>query len=96
MPALVDPMCGDIEQAADVIIAGTTNRAVQQAALRWKIEGVPALKALFQSDPFRAVMDTWVPHETYLLSGNDHDFDINWGGFGTQIARAKPKHCLQQ
>jgi hypothetical protein len=61
MRALVDPMCGEIEQAADAIIAGTTNRAVQQAALHWKMEGVPAVrKALFQSDPFTAVSDTWV------------------------------------
>ena len=61
MRALVDPMCGEIEQAADAIIAGTTNRAVQQAVLRWKIEGVPAVrKALFQPDPFTAVSDTWV------------------------------------
>lgn len=61
MRALVDPLCGEIEQAADAIIAGTTDRAVQQAALRWKIEGVQALrKALFESDPFTAVSDTWV------------------------------------
>jgi hypothetical protein len=61
MRALVQPMCGELEQAADAIIAGTTNRAVQQAALRWKIEGVPALReALFQPDPFTAVLDTWV------------------------------------
>ena len=61
MRALVDPMCGAIEQAADAIIAGTTNRTVQQAALRWKIEGVPAVReALFQSDPFTAMADTWV------------------------------------
>ena len=30
-----------------------------------------------------------VAHETYLLPGNDHGFDINWGGFATQIARYK-------
>jgi hypothetical protein len=61
MRAMVDPMCGAIEQAADAIIAGTTDRAVQQAALRWKMEGVPAVrKALFQSDPFTAALDTWV------------------------------------
>jgi dipeptidyl aminopeptidase/acylaminoacyl peptidase len=28
-----------------------------------------------------------VAHETCLLPGNDHGFDVNWGGFGTQIAR---------
>jgi hypothetical protein len=61
MRALVQPMCGELEQAADAIIAGTTNRVVQQAALRWKIEGVPALReALFQPDPYTAGMDTWV------------------------------------
>ena len=37
MRALVEPMCGAIEQAADAIIADTTNRTVQQAALHWKI-----------------------------------------------------------
>ena len=61
MRSLVDPMCGEIEQAAEGIIAGTTNRAVQLAALDWEIEGVPALReALFQPDPFTAVIDTWV------------------------------------
>ena len=61
MRALVDPMCGAIEQAADAIIAGTTNRAVQQAALSWKIEGVPAVRqALFRPDPFTAMADSWV------------------------------------
>jgi acetyl esterase/lipase len=37
-----------------------------------------------------------VTHETYLLPGNDHGFDINWGGFGTQIARAKIEDFLQR
>src|SRR5262249_39309164 len=61
MRSLVGPMCGELEQAADQIIAGTTNDAVKQAALRWKIEGVPAVReALFEPDPFTAVMDTWV------------------------------------
>src|SRR5215471_8177573 len=61
MRALVEPMCGAIEQTADAIIAGTTNRAVQQAALSWKIEGVPAVRqALFRPDPFTAMGDTWV------------------------------------
>lgn len=59
--AMVGPACGEIEQAADQIIAGTTNVAVQRAALLWKIEGVPALRAaLFQPDPFTAQFDSWV------------------------------------
>ncbi len=58
--ALVGPMCGEIEQAADGIAAGTTNRAVQRAALEWKIEAVPAMRgALFQPDPLTALVDSW-------------------------------------
>jgi hypothetical protein len=61
MRALVRPMCGELVQAADAIISGTTNRAVQRAALHWKIEGVPVLReALFQPDGFTAAFDTWV------------------------------------
>jgi hypothetical protein len=59
--SLVGPMCGEIEQAADQISAGTTNAAVQRAALLWKIDGVPALRAaLFQPDPYTALLDSWV------------------------------------
>ncbi|HEY7038076.1 MAG TPA: hypothetical protein VID28_04450 [Methylomirabilota bacterium] len=61
MRSLAGPMGGQIEQAADHIMAGTTDDAVKRAALQWKIEGVPAIrKALFEPDPFSAVMDTWV------------------------------------
>jgi hypothetical protein len=61
MRALVDPMCGQIEQVADAIMSGTTNRATQRAALHWKTEGVPAMReALFQPDPLTAVLDAWV------------------------------------
>jgi len=31
-----------------------------------------------------------------MLPGTEHGFDINWGGFGTQIARAKIEGFLQQ
>ena len=59
--AMVGPACGEIEQTADQISAGTTNAAVQRAALLWKIEGVPALRAaLFQPDPYTAQFDSWV------------------------------------
>ena len=61
MRSLVGPMCGEIERAADQIAAETDDPAVRRAAIRWKIEAVPALSAaLFQPDPFTAVMDTWV------------------------------------
>jgi hypothetical protein len=60
MRGLVGPMCGEIEQAADQVAAGTTNSIVQRAALEWKIEAVPAMReALFQPDPFTALTDTW-------------------------------------
>jgi acetyl esterase/lipase len=37
-----------------------------------------------------------VPHETYLLPATDHGFDVNWGGFATQIARAKIRAFLEK
>ena len=37
-----------------------------------------------------------VAHETVLLPANDHGFDVNWGGFGTRIARAKIRAFLQR
>jgi hypothetical protein len=53
-------MCGEIEETADRIAAGTTNRSVQRAALEWKIEAVPAMRgALFQPDPLTALVDSW-------------------------------------
>lgn len=59
--AMVGPASGEIEQAADQIIASTTDASVQRAALLWKIEGVPALRAaLFQPDPYTAQFDSWV------------------------------------
>ena len=35
-------------------------------------------------------------HELYLLPATDHGFDVNWGGFGTQIARAKVEQFLRK
>jgi phosphoserine phosphatase len=61
MRSLVGPMCGEIERTADQIAAGTTDPAVRKAALRWKIDAVPALTAaLFQPEPMTAALDTWV------------------------------------
>ena len=59
MRALVQPFTGEIEQSADAIGAGTKDISVKRAAIRWKIEAVPALRtALFQPNPFTAVLDT--------------------------------------
>ena len=44
----------------------------------------------------QALSKAGVARETYLLPGTDHGFDINWGGFGTQIARAKIEDFLQK
>src|SRR4249920_406059 len=61
MRSLVGPMCGEIERTADQIAAGTSDPAVRRAALRWKIDAVPALSAaLFQPEPMTAVLDSWV------------------------------------
>jgi hypothetical protein len=61
MRSLVDPFAGEIERTADRIVAGTSDPAVKRAAIKWKIEGVPALRsALFQPEPYTAALDTWV------------------------------------
>jgi hypothetical protein len=61
MRSLVGPMCGEIERTADQIAARATDPAVRRAALRFKIDAVPALSAaLFQPEPMTAVLDTWV------------------------------------
>jgi acetyl esterase/lipase len=43
-----------------------------------------------------ALAKAGVYHETYPLPATDHAFDLNWGGFATQIARAKLEHFLRQ
>ena len=61
MRSLVEPFTGEVEHSADEIAAGTSEVSVKRAAIRWKIEGVPAMRtALFQPNPFTAVLDTWV------------------------------------
>lgn len=42
----------------------------------------------------RALSQVGVTLETYLLPGNDHGFEVNWGGFGAQFAREKIKAFL--
>jgi hypothetical protein len=61
MRGLAEPMCGQIEQSADSIIAATTDHKLQLAALDWKIDAVPAMReALFQPNAFAAALDTMV------------------------------------
>lgn len=43
-----------------------------------------------------ALTKAGVPHDTALLPATDHAFDLNWGGFASQIARAKVKQFLQR
>lgn len=57
---LVSVFTGVIEQAADRVIAESTENEVKQHALLWKINGIPtALRALFHHDPAVAILDTW-------------------------------------
>ena len=59
MRSLVGPMCGQIEQSADAIIAATPDLKVKLAALEWKMDAVPAMReALFRPDPYSAAFDT--------------------------------------
>jgi acetyl esterase/lipase len=44
----------------------------------------------------QALTQADVVHETYLLPGNDHGFEVNWGGFGAQFVRDKIKAFLQE
>ena len=37
-----------------------------------------------------------VAHETCALPATDHSFDVNWGGFATQITRTRVERFLQQ
>ncbi len=37
-----------------------------------------------------------VSHETSVLPATDHSFDLNWGGFATQVVRARLERFLRQ
>jgi acetyl esterase/lipase len=54
---------------------------------------VPAAHATLLDEALAAA---GVTHETYLLPATDHGFDVNWGGFATQIARQKVRTFLQK
>jgi acetyl esterase/lipase len=43
-----------------------------------------------------ALKQAGVVSQAYLLPATDHGFDVNWGGFATQIARAKIERFLQR
>lgn len=44
----------------------------------------------------QALKKAGVPSDAYLLPATDHGFDVNWGGFATQFARAKIAAFLQR
>src|SRR4029453_4095510 len=59
--SLARPMMGQLESAADEIVASTTSPAVRLAALEWKFDAAPAMRdSLFQPDPYVALVDAWV------------------------------------
>jgi acetyl esterase/lipase len=51
-------------------------------------------RQLFELDT--ALKRAGVASEAYLLPATDHGFDINWGGFATQFARAKISRFLER
>jgi cell division septum initiation protein DivIVA len=89
MRALVGPLTAKVESAADDIAAASTDRAVQEAALDWKIEAVPAMReALFIPSPSLALMDAWVlAHQMsdYFVQGPGR---TRLGAFSGQAAAA--------
>jgi hypothetical protein len=66
------PFTGLMAQAADVVIAESSDPAVRRRALVWKINVVPAMyRTLFTQRPLIALLDTWallVQAEQYLES----------------------------
>jgi acetyl esterase/lipase len=44
----------------------------------------------------RALAAAGVARETLVLPADDHGFDVNWGGFGTQVARAHVERFLRR
>jgi hypothetical protein len=62
MGGLVGRTRGQMQQAEDPTIAGTTDCPVREAVSRWKLEDAPAFwEALFQPDPITTSVDTRVP-----------------------------------
>jgi len=49
-----------VQTAADEILAAETEPAIRRAALRWKLNAIPAMQAaVFQLDPLGALADAW-------------------------------------
>jgi hypothetical protein len=50
-----------VQSAADAIIDQERDLGIQEAAIRWKVNAIPAMeKAVFQTDPLAAFGDAWV------------------------------------
>jgi hypothetical protein len=59
--SLVEPLTAIVRDASDQILTSTHDPDVRRAALLWKIEAVPALRAaLFRPNPLLAVFEAWV------------------------------------
>jgi len=49
-----------VQTAADEISAAETDPSIREAAVRWKINSIPAMQAaVFQLDPLAALADAW-------------------------------------
>ena len=52
---------GTVETAADAIRESTDDATIEETALQWKIQAIPAVQeAAFRSDPLLALLDLWV------------------------------------
>ncbi len=60
LQALAIPFSGIIEDAADEIMAKSSDESVRLQALLWKMNAIPILyAAIFQPDPALAALDVW-------------------------------------
>jgi hypothetical protein len=82
---------GSIEQAADRVIAESADRQVERHALLWKINAIPmAYRALFQTDPAVALIDTWafsLQMVVYFEKGHGKDDFDQWHAIALDASR---------
>jgi hypothetical protein len=86
--ALAMPLSGMMEEGADALLETSDDPDTRIAALRWKINGIPAVQsALFNPDPLAALMDAWT-----LMAQMRLFFDR---GAGTDLPENQMRNALE-
>lgn len=90
---------GTIEQAADRVIASTTDKMVRRHALLWKINAIPiAYRALFQNDPGVAFIDSLafsIQMADYFETGYGRDDFGQWHVIALEASRTLEKKLAE-